>query len=526
MSSWRILAASAAALLVSLLVLRTYWRDSAVTATGPSRPAEVADPTNLDAGVATSTVLAKVSGRDQLRVRIRVVDDRTSVALPGATGTWIKKTSGSATLAASPSGLCDDNGVLEVEPVADRNLLIRHAAYVPQFVDASIGEREVKMQPSAVLQVAVIDQAGRPVPGATCILTSKPASEFATLGRQIGIGHPLATRPIWMQTTDPLGGVSFDELPPGRFHLNVLDRSRVPADESGANGLFDLPVGVTRTTVTMEDMHGAVFMCPSSSPVASVNWHVSMRRVRIEPRVVQRLGLVRGGLAERFPGALIFVHQPNQVGGEPVPVELSVTLADETHWTGKWQLTPIRELEAPMYLELYEGPSRAVVVRIVDPSGREYRGIPVSLYCRERGMGYRCESGERIAIRHGKYHLNPTQADPVLSQALAQKTMVVSEESTDELVVRIEEPVSPVEITVHYPNDQVLGPSELYLEDERGQGPAIVNYVPDMGAIRRWLTGKSVAIRLRSVAYQDIHHPATEIHPDRITKIDLHVVEK
>ncbi|MBX3464520.1 MAG: hypothetical protein KF830_15230 [Planctomycetes bacterium] len=114
----------------------------------------------------------------------------------------------------------------------------------------------------------------------------------------------------------------------------------------------------------------------------------------------------------------------------------------------------------------------------------------------------------------------------MLMNALSGKKVVVDGSSAEEWVFELGEPVSPVEIVVHYPTHEVLCPIVLSLRNEKGRGPAIANYRPERGVIRRWLTGSSVTVDVKSIAYRELHHPATELSPAKVTRIDIHLVEK
>jgi len=344
------------------------------------------------------------------------------------------------------------------------------------------------------------------------------------MGQEPGIGHPSSTRPVWIQSTDAKGVAEIGELPVGRYYLNVLHAMLIPADESAANGVFDLAAGLNRTSVLLEDMHGVVFACPATAAVTSVNWHLPEGGFDTDPRVIRRLGLAKQFLQDNFADCHVFAHQPLRAG-EPVRVGLTVGLSDATIWCGEWHLAPLRKIVGPVFLEPFQGPVRAVVVRL-KAGAAQVEGVPFSLMHRDLGVGYQGKTGERITLRHGDYDLAPGQLSKDMLAIFSGKSMRVDAVSSEEFVLEAARALSSVEVKLHYPNSRVLGPLTFYFSNPEGFVSNRANYRPEHGPVVQWLAGSAVSIKLRSIAYEPVDLPMTPIEPGRTNAIEVHLVEK
>ncbi|HEX6812060.1 MAG TPA: carboxypeptidase-like regulatory domain-containing protein, partial [Planctomycetota bacterium] len=219
-----------------------------------------------------------------------MVDTDAGTPVSTATATWVRRDTSTSTLVDAPFAAADTAGkILLTETLDDHVLLCRAQGYVPQTVQLSDEPKQrIAMQRCATLSVSVVDEIGRGVSDALVVLTHQPWGAVDRLAPS-GIGHPLTTHPRWCTRTDPRGESTTDELPPGRYYLNVLCATAVPADETAANGVLDLAATELRMTVTVQEAHGACFQCPSRSPVKDVTWSIPRQYLVDAPRVTARL---------------------------------------------------------------------------------------------------------------------------------------------------------------------------------------------------------------------------------------------
>lgn len=520
---------SVAAVLAAVLVVRCAGTDQASATTGV-----VPDPRDGPMASAAAGTTAAATGvdleRKPLQAVLVVVDDETGEPLPQASLTVLVRDRHEPTLVRPPVARAGDDGhiALGTGLAGDGVLLLRAPGHVPRTVQPpSAGEHRVGMQRSATLALSVVDTEGHPVPGVLCLLTHQPVSQLPlhTEDAPQGIGHPLATRPRWIGVSDAQGTCQHDELPPGPYYLNLVAPTMVPFDESGANGLSTLIAGRTGLTVVLQEGHAAVFRCPSRSPIENLTWSVDPLKVNTSGRVASRLGVMRQAVTDRFPGCLVYVHVVHPPRREVV-AQCFVACEDGTLWRGQWQLAPIGSITAPVFLEQEQGPMRLVEIRLVDPDGRQHPGVPIVLRSRSGGMSLNAKTGEQLLVPHGVYKVNSKQVDPAVYLAFDDFVITVDAAAPEIMTATLDETISEVIVNVRYPANEVLSPLVLYFHDENGQGPAVANYRPHRGPIVKRLTGKTVSIRVRSEAYEDVDVGPRQIDPEQPTVIEVVLTEK
>jgi hypothetical protein len=428
------------------------------------------------------------------------------------------------TIRSEPPLTADGDGRIRLDGARPgQQVLVRAPGHVPSLFEvlappaAGQATREsnaqpnaqvVRLQPSAALDVVVTRSRNEPVSAATLTLSPHSSTEFLALTNapEPGLGNPTSDRPLWVVVTDATGRAAFDELPPGRYFLNVIAPPLIPTGNEGANGSFEL--GASRLTVhlDMEELSAALFAVPSESRVAKLHWNVPKIDLELSPRVLRRIGPARSLLEARFPGAMAYVHHAR--GDKRPRIACYVQLEDGSAWSGEWPLTPISECTAPVFLERDLRPRREVTVRLEDAAGREMPGYPVAFAPKDTPLekGQQIASGvtgEPISVAHGTYTLTPGQGDAIVVQTFFATTVVVDASSDVEHVVRLPEPVAKVHVNVIYPDAEVLGPIVIHLRNERGEGPAIANWRPSRGPILRLIPGKQVTIQVQGGSYED-----------------------
>lgn len=512
-------------LLLAICVLLAFgiWRQ----ASGPSKEVDSAAvaPTRPTSKVAATT--EATLERVPVVNSIVIVDQETRQPLPTASATWLEPTADQHTLSDAPFATADADGrvTLDVQQGEQRPLLLRARGHVPSIVEPLRQENApVELQRSATLDLTVIDTKGQPVVNAMCVVAAHLLTDYSGSLTAVGIGHPLVPNPRWRSLTDALGTAHIDELPPGPYYLAVLCDSMFPIDETGANGHLDLAAGTQRLTVTLEEGEGVVFQCPSSSPVAKLVWSVNHTLLDTAPRVTARLGLVRQALVDRFPDTIVYAHR-TLLRAKETPIRCFVALADGTLWKGDASLTPLSQIEAPVFLELEQGPMRPLTVQVADPNGKVYPDVPIVLRNRGGGMSLDAVTGEQILVPHGTYKINP-KMDLAFYTAFQDFVITVDDNTPDVVTAKLEAPMSQVVVHVAYPSKEVLSVLSIHLDAEHDRGSAVVNYRPEHGDIRRWLPGSTITLRVTSVGYEDLEIPATRLDPEKATNITVTLTEK
>jgi hypothetical protein len=496
---------------------------------GRPRPESVPSVEQPSAAIAADQATPAAVQRDQPGCTITILGSDGG-PLAAAHASWLAKDDPAHTLG-PPSGdagvRADSEGRVRLTPKARGSevLLVRASEHVPTIVAPVVDGATVRLAGAAWVDVSVVDADGHPVAGACTTLTHRPLGDFTSL-TPFGIGHPFSSHPRWRAGTDGRGVARIDELPPGTFYLTVLAPGLVPTGEAGVNSVVDLRAGANRLHVTLEDAFGVVFQCPSRAAVASVTWNVDVRRFDRSARAVASLGMLRDGLLARFPQGIPYVQVLNPRQRDPVSVQCTVRLEDGTLWKGAWDLQPVRAIDSPVFLELEEGAVRPVTIRLVTPNGRQFDGLPVVLRAPDGGASIRTKTGEQAFVPHGTYKVNALQADPPIYAAFEGFVVTVDESSADVFVATMPEAVSQLVVRVRYPSPTALGVISLALFNERGEGSKVVNYRPDRGEIRSFVTGETVAIQVTSVFYEDIIIEPKKLDPDHPTVVEVVLAEK
>lgn len=330
---------------------------------------------------------------------------------------------------------------------------------------------------------------------------------------------------MWVGLADASGRVQLDELPTGAYYLNVLSHHLVAADASSSNHRLQIPAGVVRLTVTLQEPFAAVFECPSKSKVANVAWDVDLSALDLSAPVTSRLLMVRQSVEKRFPGCLAYVHVPIH-RDRTFEVGCYVTVEDKTHWWARQALTPLSQIAGPIFLEQDLRPVRDIVVHVVDAAGSEYEGIPIVLRNREERSAFSTCTGSSCTLPYGTYKINAKVLDPEIYRALHDFSAKVEASSPADLFVRVSVPLHEVLVNVHYPSSTVVAPLEVYFDNEAGQGPAVVNYRPERGPIRRRLAGESLSVKVRSLGYEDVDIPSRPMKAGEVTVFDVALQER
>jgi len=496
---WFVGAACASAAVI--ILCRGVW-DTVVVSTDPGSVggAGLGSLPTLSAAVSESGGDAL---REVLRYALIVVASDSGRPVSGANVTWLRREDAPSTLVDPAFAVADAVGRIEIERApTDRVLLCRAPGYVPTTVAVPDAvEQQVALHRCGTLLIAVVDELGRGVPDAHVVVTHQPAGGLQ-MDWPVGIGHPLSTHPRWCSTTDARGESRIDELPPGKFFLNVVSNSMVPVDELAANGVFEIAATSHRVTVTMQEAYGVCFRVPSRSPVKDITWSIPHERLAVTPRVTARLALLRQAVADMIPDSLVQVHVP--LIGSPVVVRCHVKLQDGTFWMGESALVRVTELEVPTFLEQYQGAMRMITFEVRDPDGKTYGDFPIVLRNRSGGLSLKTVTGAVTLVPDGTYKVNPGRMDLAVHEALEGLVAIVDAKSPAVVTARLAEPLSEIVIKFEYPSGEVRSPLMIEISDEDGRGANVANYLPDRGIIRRLVTGRTVHIKISSIGYEDV----------------------
>jgi hypothetical protein len=382
------------------------------------------------------------------------------------------------------------------------------------------------MLPAACLTVTVVDPLGRPISDVGIVLTTDgtTADLLGVKPLPDGIGHPLATRPRWVGTSDGRGQQSFDELPSGKFFLNVVHPLWLPRD-TGGNSPVLLAVGTQNITLVVEEMYGVAFACTEGrTNGATVDFRANWSSVSVTPQVIGRIPLAREWLAARHPGAFVYVHRPLRPDLSQVTVACQARLEDGTRWRGEGVLRPLAEVNDVVFLDRDDRPTRTIVIDIDDSEGGHFDGVPLAV-SGESGT-HHVASGERFAISYGEYQVTPKTLSRALYSTLKDWRIRIDDASPERFVATSTEPMVEVVVLPTLPSAVVRCPLTLYVENENGEGPAVANWIPGRGPIRLVLSAKQISLRVRSVGYRDVDIPLRDVARGQPNEILVQIEEK
>lgn len=519
---------SIAAAVLAVFALWVAFRGSPAPApVGEGVAAAAAEPTD------NATELAPLPGRREAPLPTLVVVDETERAIAkAAIWPYAERDDGTATTDGAPLAQSGSDGRIVWRGLGDpdERVLVRADGYVPAVVQCGPGfEHVVRLRASPRVTVRVIRDVGAPLAGARVVLSAQVLSTVTGLPGS-GVGAPLHPRPVWSGVTDSSGVVEFAELPPGRYYLKAFHPLYCPVaslDDSS-------PVVIAKSldvTMTMQDMCGVVFECPSPMPVESEAWQWRLDELDMSYGVVSRLATCRRALETRFPGRFVFVHRPRKPtrGAE---IGCRVVLSDGTAWRGRWPLRPLREVLEPVFLEQDDVRMRQLEIELVTASGRVL-DVPVLVapwqeeYL-ERPPTWTATPGQRLFLAYGRYVVEPVDTAAWWSSAVSELAFDVSASEPPGDVVRLPVDVEfvPVQFEPLLPGPLPLGKLLIKIDDPDRQGLVIAGWEPSRGPIRLLVPAGPIDVLVRSAHYEDFEQ-TFQIEPeDGGRRIELPLVER
>lgn len=499
----------------------------------PPSPVPDSQPAGRSDAVLSDSMGADLDGDAVLLERsatpswIRVVDS-TRRPLTTATLTWSVAGEAPDTLLTEPVIRADDEGVLRTEGLSEEGMLgiVRAPGHVPHVVKDPPHGAEVQLRPAASLRIAIVDPLSRLVPDATIVLTTDGAtSDFLGIDPPPnGIGHPLARRPRWSGTSDGNGQVMFDELPAGKYFMNVLHPWWLPLQEWGANSPIVLSANVHHVTVAVEEMFGVAFEVPETVSITESHFHAGFASLNVLPHVTSRIPLAREWLAARHPRGQVYVHRPLRPDRNEVLVRCQVRTSDGSRWLGEGPLRPLRDVTAPIFLERDDRPTRDITILLADSLGNRFNALPLLLSGAPGSI--HAATGERVSVPHGAYEVTPLTASAPMWGMFRDMEIRVDDGSPDQFVVTAEEPIAEIVVRPRLPSPIVRGPLTVMFYNERKQGPAVANWVPERGPIRQLLHARQISVQVHSLAYKDVDVPLRDVVYGRPNEIDIDLEER
>jgi hypothetical protein len=502
---------------------------------GPSAPAPAGAPIPVATPeqAAPPTEQASASGRRAAPLpTLLVVDEAERAVAAAAIWRYAERDDGTATTDGEPWAEADPEGRIAWRGLGDpeQRVLVRAEGYVPAVVQCGPGpEHVIHLRASPRVTVQVIRDVGAPLAEARVVLSAQVLSTVVGLPGS-GVGAPLHPRPVWSGVTDQSGVVEFAELPPGRYYLKAFHPLYCPIaslDDSRPVVISDdLDV-----TLTLQDMYGLVFECPSPAPVESQAWLWSINELDMSYGVQSRLATCRRALQTRFPGRFVFVHRPRNptLGTE---IGCRVVLSDGTAWHGRWPLRPLRELLEPVFLEQDDVPMRQLEVELVTVSGRVL-DVPVLIAprqeeYRERPPTVTAMPGQPLFLAHGHYVVEPVSTATWWNVAVSELGFEVSASEPPGEVVRLQVDVEfvPVQFEPVLPGPVPLGKLMIKIDDPDRQGLMIANWEPSDGPIRLLVPAGPIDVLVRCAHYEDLQQTFRIEPEDSGRRIELPLVER
>ncbi len=506
-----------------VVAIAAYWMRN-------STPGPAAEPPGDGAGLATANRAvpagappSRTEATEQVTV-LRVVGGAAQVPLAEAF-VCVLPEDGADTLQRDVLASAAADGTISLTATPAVQLLACCSGYVPRIVASDALPELVVLDEATVLSVSVLDDRGVGLEDALVMLArdSGPGNPMSGLDLpEPGIGHPLSALPVWAAPSGGDGRVEFSELPPARYALYVHHDTMVPASDMGDGSTLALAPGRHSVHVPMQPWHAVVFRCPSDAAVTNVLWSVPVVGLNRSHPVLSRLHRIHGWLTPRYPDCHVYAHVPGLLGGE-LPVRCFVETADGSRYRGEWELTPVRDLEQPVFLELDTTPRRPVTIRLVGPDGEDYPGVPFAATPVGRGHSDRHDgvTGEPVLMPCGTFRLEPRQLSRPIIGAFQDFEITVTMDGLGEFVARSAERMVEVVVRPRLPPGPVLSPLGIYFYNERGHGPAVVNWKPPRGPVRCLLAGSRVSVQIRSVGYEDVDLPARDTRPGEPLEFDV-----
>jgi hypothetical protein len=441
---------------------------------------------------------------------LRIIGEESDAPLSGATAHPLHISDESfLPVTQSSLGSSDDDGIMEF-PNLDADLsrlMVVAKDRVPAVVDvadASVQEAplEVRLRTACSLHVTVIHESGIPVAGATVLLAPTAYGSPPAVPAEAD-GNPLAKRPMWSRTTDTSGSAVFSSMPPGRLWVIALHRHYLPYSVDDIHQSVALPE-VKRVTITVKDLYGVVFECPSSHDVKKVYWSTPLRLLDIGGNVVTRLALGRQALEEEFPDGLVYVHRPRDPDQE-VMTRCWVVTKDDTVWKGEWPLRQARLITEPVFLSPdTERSYREVGVQVNFATGQALKANLLLLH-EDLDLQIECRPGERQLMPLGNYRVGVLRSMPSLRKALHELRMTLShvDPPTDVMVATIEGNLLPLSIRPILPDDDALSFLHMRIRTADGQTTMMANWTPSEGDIEMAVEPGKVDVEVRSAAYEN-----------------------
>lgn len=464
----------------------------------------------------------------QASIEVRAAESGSPIPL--ASVTLIPRGSHSSTLRDSPHRHADDGGRIDLSELSldGKVAVVRAPGRVPMVLEPGLGlpgAMIASLAKSGGLQMSLISEDGIPVEGAWATLAAHP-SQDAGLGSGVmpepGIGHPLAASPVWVSELSGQEGIFLDELPPGRYFLDVWHHEMLPLTMVGMQSILDVSPGINRLHLTMQGMYGVAFQCPHTSPVVRVDWGPPLTALDRSRRVLSRISVARPVFQERFPGCQVFVHRPSRTDRDPAPVHCLVTCADSTLWRGSWPLLPVGSIRVPVYLEQDLTPVKEVVLLVRDDNGNKYDNIVFRMFNKDSKLGFDIVSGGSVVVPYGTYEMTPKTIIRQIYLKFVDYVVAIDELSPEVLTVDIGAPMTQVVIRPKIPDDAMRG----YLGVSFTNGPAIYNWIPANGPIRQLLAGDEIQFRVSSGYYEDVVVGPLAAKPGKELEVEVPLVPR
>lgn len=384
--------------------------------------------------------------------------------------------------------------------------VVRKDGYVPAVVVGGFdGDLRVQLTVSAELLVRVMTDRGTRCSSAQVVVSPEVVSMDSHIP-DVADGAPLHSRPVWSRLTDATGTAAFAGLPEGQLRLVVFHPFFVPMVNHHE---FTLTEGkTTSVAITVQDMYGVAFVCPSSAAVASLDWDWPFNGVDLSYAVVSHLGYCTLALERRFPDAHVYVQRPRSTESEVV-IGCNLTLSDGTLWKGYWPIVPLRELLEPVFLEKSQAPTRRLIIELNSPTGRPL-DVPIRLAGesespRRSPVTKTIHPGQPQYLEYGHYCVEPEYSAAWMASASRDLSFDVSalEPASGTVHLRLSEEFAKLEILPTLPTEQALSSVQLIVDDSQKRGISIAAWKPSHGPIRMLAPVGPLSIRVRSHSYVD-----------------------
>ncbi|MBK8976906.1 MAG: carboxypeptidase regulatory-like domain-containing protein [Planctomycetes bacterium] len=394
-------------------------------------------------------------------------------------------------------------------------LLVRATHRVASVIDLAVARRGespvvVSMQAAGSVRAIVLRDTGIPIAEALVLLSPAGRGQPENAPARAD-GNPLSDAPLWSRTTDSFGAADFQGLPDGRYALNALHADYLPYSDADVDRIVDV-AGVTDVHVTMTDLYGVVFACPTRADVERVAWDLAVRDVDIRAPVVRRLGYGRRALERRFPDGLVLVHRPWNPDVD-VLVRCQAVTEDDAIWVGEWPLVPVRCLTDPVFMRQdTDHAYRDMLVRVRTVSGRPL-SMPIRLFHEDTRMPIDCPPSERRLLPLGTYRVATLRATPQLREALDSMRVVLTatDPPGDVLDIVLDTELLPLTIRPLVPALAAASYVAFRIRMADGRTIMMANWTVSEGDLELMVPRGPVRVEARCPGYEDV---AAEIDAD------------